>query len=59
MCEYLRKIAVVYAMTLQKVQTFFHWRSCFYLVLFGQVRGHFGTFWGYLGKKWCLECFDL
>jgi len=34
-----------------KVQTLiFLWRSCFYLVLFGQVRGNLGKFGGNLGK---------
>jgi len=27
-----------------EVQTFFLSKSCFYLVVFGQVRGNFGTF---------------
>jgi len=43
-----------------KVQTFF-WRSCFYLVFFGQVRGNFGI-WasqGKFGQKWFLKCFDF
>jgi len=29
----------------------FYWRSCFYLVLFGQVKGNVGKFGGYLGKN--------
>jgi len=33
-----------------KVQTFF-WRSCYYLVLFGQVRKNLGMFGGNSGKN--------
>jgi len=39
----------------KKMQTFFFMRSCFDLVLFGQVKGSLGIF----GQKWCLKRFDL
>jgi len=48
MSEYLRKIAA-YGLILQKsADLFFYWKSCFYLVLSGQVRGNlskFGDIW--------------
>jgi len=51
MPEYLRKIAV-YALILQKSAGLcFCWRSSFYLVLFGIVRGNLTKFGGYLGKN--------
>jgi len=40
------------------VQTFFYfWKSCFYLVLFGE--GASWQVWGKFGQKWCLKCIDL
>jgi len=48
MCEYLRKIAVCALISQKWHQNqsagilFCFWRSCFYLVLFGQVRGNLG-----------------
>jgi len=59
MFEYLRKIAVCALIFLfykngtpnQSADVFrFFWRSCFYLVLFGQIRGILGKFGGNLGK---------
>jgi len=55
MCEYLRNIDVR-ALILQKYHSKykykrFFWRSCFCLVLFGQVRENLGKFGENLGKN--------